>query len=150
MGGRYYNIITPLFFLKFEFPLSEIQKVKNMKSMRLYSIIQIIAILEHSEEFKIKLKRDYRSCEIHKDYCQCLEGEMCNTAIAEVLNCTASTSWKKLNNILRELGDCGFIRDRIVDNPRNRPRKLYCLKTNWRELLDFLVEEEYNKLCSIK
>jgi hypothetical protein len=120
--------------------------VKNMKSMRLQSIIQIIAVLEHAEEFKIKLKRDYRSCDVHKDYCQCLEGEMCNTAIAEVLNCNKSNSWKKLNNILRELRDCGFIRDRIVDNPRNRPRKLYSLRTDWKNILDFLIEEEYQRL----
>ena len=114
--------------------------------MRLQSIIQIIAVLEHAEEFKIKLKRDYRSCDVHKDYCQCLEGEMCNTAIAEVLNCNKSTSWKKLNNILRELRDCGFIRDRIVDNPRNRPRKLYSLRTDWKNILDFLIEEECQRL----
>lgn len=114
--------------------------------MKLYSIIQIIAVLEHAEEFKKLLKRNHLSCEVHKNYCQCSDVEMCNAAILEVLHCKASSSWKKLKNTLDELEDYRLVRIREVDTPRNRPRKFYSLKKDWRELLDLLVEEEFKRL----
>ncbi len=114
--------------------------------MKLYSIIQIITVLEHAESFKHKLKEDYGPCEVHKKYCMCNKREMCNAAISEVLNCKASSSWKKLRNALDELEDYRLVKVREVDNPRNRPKKFYSLKRNWRRILDAIIDEEFEKL----
>jgi len=113
-------------------------------SVDLRTLLKLIAVLEHSEEFKMILS----SCKRHFEsgYCECGFMEMCNIALAEAMREDPSLVLRKWKRVFICLEDVGIIKTRKVEAPANRPRRYIKLSENWMVALRTAIDKEYEKL----
>jgi len=113
-------------------------------NVELRTLFKLIAVLEHSEEFK----RVLFACERHFEsgYCKCGPMEMCNLALAEAMREDPSAVLRKWKRVFTYLEDVGIIKTRKLEAPANRPRRYIKLSENWMDALRAAINKEYKKL----
>jgi len=113
-------------------------------SVELRTLFKLIAVLEHSEEFKKVLF----ACERHFEsgYCKCGPMEMCNIALAEAMKEDPTLVLRKWRRVFTYLEEVGIIKTRKLEAPANRPRRYIKLSENWMEALRTAIDKEYEKL----
>jgi len=103
--------------------------------------LRILVALDNAEEVKNFLHKIGGSCDVHKDYCQCREGQLCNLALAEFLQENKATVLRQWRTILWDLEELEIISTEKVENPNNRPRRLIWLNEPLESALSQLIEK---------
>ncbi|ADT85202.1 GntR family transcriptional regulator [Thermococcus barophilus] len=117
-----------------------------MGGATLRNVMRMIAALENAPKIKKTFREIGGPCWTHKDYCKCEAEELCNLALAEFLGVNPGTALRSWRNLMFEMEELGIIETRLVENPRNRPRRLLKLTKDWREAFDEIYAKTTREL----